>query len=98
MRKVTINIDTESDFRASEIIADLRNTAELLYHPMKLVGFWDLCTDGHMCPQIQKGNKCTHREKSREQALKEYRVIVEQELHGVMEINFPHANIYIYLG
>ena len=37
---VEVNIATKSSFRPTEIVADLRNVAETLYHPLQLAGFW----------------------------------------------------------
>ena len=39
MERVTISIVSDGGIRASETIADLRNASEVLFFPMKLVGF-----------------------------------------------------------
>ena len=98
LTEVTIDIRTDSDFRATEIVADLRNAAEILYFPLKSVGFWDGPTGGHICPQLQRGQECPHCGKSGEEALAEYVSTVENELRGVVEVSFPHADVHIFLG
>lgn len=94
MTSVTVNITRRGDFRATEIVADLRNASEILYYPMTCVGFWDVPTGGHICPQLQRGTECPHRD----QALETYRDTVENHLRGVIEVEYPHAGVYIYLG
>ena len=98
MTKVTVDIHADGDFRATEIVADLRNTAEILYFPMRCVGFWDGPTGGHICPQLQRNKECPHREWSTAAALEEYRRTVENQLRGVLEVVFPHADVRIFLG
>ncbi len=96
MIRVTIEIHTESGFRASEIVADLRNVAEILFLPMRCIGFWDVPTGGHICPQLQRREECPH--KDIPEAFEEYRNTVENELRGTLEVVFPHAEVYIYLS
>ena len=55
MDRVTVNIETQGGMRASEIIADLRATAETLYYPMTLVGFWDYRAEMHLCARKRSG-------------------------------------------
>lgn len=95
---VDIHVHTGSDFRATEIVADLRNVAETLFFPMKCAGFWDVPTKGHICPQLQRGHECPHHDGSAHELLDGYRHTVENELRGVLEVAFPHAGVYIYLG
>ena len=95
---VDIRVHADSDFRATEIVADLRNIAETLFFPMKCVGFWDIPTKGHICPQLQRGHECPHRDGSAPEVPDGYRDTVENELGGVLEVAFPHAGVYIYLG
>ena len=96
--RVSVDIHTGSDFRATEIVADLRNTAETLFFPMKCVGFWDAPTGGHVCPQLQRGRECPHHNGPAPETLDGYRGTAENELGGVLEVAFPHADVYIYLG
>ena len=56
MEKATVRIETDSPFRPSEIMGDLRIVAETLYHPMRLVGFWDAAANTHMCPKPSSGS------------------------------------------
>ena len=58
---ITVAIETDSDSRASEILADLRTVAETLYFPMKMVGFWDYAADLHLCPQEERRERCPHK-------------------------------------
>jgi hypothetical protein len=98
MTKVTVEISTDSDFRATEIVADLRNMAEILFYPMRCVGFWDEPTGGHICPQLQLGKDCPHRADGLAPSQEEYQRTVEDQLRGVLEVDFPHAGVHIYLG
>ena len=98
MRSVTVEVHTDGVFRASEIMADLRNIAEVLFHPMRCVGFWDGPTGGHICPQLQRGQQCSHGNRPPAEALENYQRTVEDELHGVLEVVFPHADTHIYLA
>ena len=41
MWTVKVTVEENEVFRPSEILADLRTVAETLFHPMRLVGFWD---------------------------------------------------------
>ena len=96
--RVAVDIHTDSDFRATEIVADLRNAAEILFFPMKCVGFWDVPTGGHICPQLQRGRECPHHNRPAPETLDGYRDTVENELRGALEVAFPHADVYVYLG
>ena len=61
MEHIEVSIRTDGAFRATEVIADLRNVAETLFNPMRLVGFWDQQAGGmHLCPQEQLGRECPH--------------------------------------
>ena len=60
LARIVVQVTTDSGFRATEIVADLRNTAETLFFPMHCVGFWDGPTSGHICPDEQRGQKCSH--------------------------------------
>ena len=98
MARVTVDIRTESDFRSTEVVADLRNTAEILFYPMRCVGFWDIPTGGHICPQLQAGKECPHRGRPEDDAQEEYRRTVGDDLRGALEVVFPHAGVHIYLS
>ena len=96
LARVVVQATTESGFRATEIVADLRNVAETLFFPMDCVGFWDGPTGGHICPDEQRGRKCSHLDV--EQPLEGYRRLVRDRLKGALEVAFPHADVYIFMG
>ena len=98
MDRAIINIETTSEFRASEIIADLRNVAETLYFPMKLVGFWDYQADMHLCPQEERRQECLHKLPNTDPRRVEYAGALQRERHANLEVFFPHAQIAIYLS
>lgn len=95
MELVTINLSTVGKFRGSEIVADLRNVSEILFHPMRCLGFWDMSTSGHVCPHIQKNEECNHVGIG---AVDKYRDLAEREMGCVIEVHFSHADVFIYLG
>ena len=96
LARVVVEVTTDSGFRATEIVADLRNAAEILFFPMHCVGFWDGPTGGHICPDEQRGQRCSHL--GAEQPLDGYRRLVRDRLKGAVEVAFPHADVYIFLG
>jgi len=99
MQRVNINIDTADDIRATETMADLRNVAENLYHPLSEVGFWDVNADQlHMCRLVSVGKECPHILDQSDPGWVSYVHTVEQEMRGTLEVYFPHADVYIYLG
>ena len=96
--RVVVNFETDSSFRASEIIADLRNVAETLYFPMKLVGFWDARADLHMCPQEERREECPHRLATSDPRHIDYSRTLQTERQANLEVVFPHAGVSIYLS
>ena len=94
MDRVTINIETQGGLRASEIIADLRAAAETLYYPMTLVGFWDYRA-GHapLCPQEERRESCPHELPDDDPDRVDYRMTMQRERQGNLEVFFPHAGI-----
>ena len=98
MERVTINIETDGSFRATEVIADLRNAAELLFNPLRLVGFWDAQAGGaHLCPQQQLGRECLHSLSPDDPRRVDYAATAAIEMRAALEISFPHAGVYLYL-
>ena len=98
MHHVQINIEVEGGFRATEIIADLRNVAETLFSPLKLVGFWDEQADGmHLCPQEQLGRECVHKLPLEDPRHEYYAVTADDYMRAVLEVRFPHAGLIISL-
>ena len=96
--RVVVNLETDSSFRASEIVADLRNAAETLYFPMKLVGFWDSRADIHLCPQEERREECPHRLATSDPRHIDYSRTLQTERQANLEVVFPHAGISIYLS
>ena len=58
--------------------------------------FWDGPNGGHICPDEQRGQKCSHLDV--EQPLEGYRRLVRDRLKGTLEVAFPHADVYIFMG
>lgn len=99
MQRVVITIDTADDVWPTEAMADLRNVAENLYHPLREVGFWDVnAEDAHVCRFLALGKTCPHMLDESDPDWISYPQTVEQEMRGTLEVYFPHANVYVYLG
>lgn len=99
MDQVTVRFDSEGPFRPSEIVADLRNVAEALFHPLRLVAYWDTQAQGrHTCPQTDRGEECPHLRSPDSLGYADYADTVDRELEGSLEVYFPHARVSIYLG
>ena len=98
MNRVVVDIKSDSEARASEIIADLRTAAETLYYPMKLVGFWDHHADMHLCPQEERKQVCPHKLPESDPDHVEYEHTLQRERRANLEVTFPHAEVAIYLG
>lgn len=98
MERVTINIETNSSLRASETIADLRNASEVLYFPMKLVGFWDHQAEMHLCPQEERRQQCPHTLPESDPARIDYATALQRERGANLELTFPHAGVVLYLS
>lgn len=96
--KATVAIETDSEARASEIIADLRSVAETLFYPMKLVGFWDHRANMHLCPQEERRETCPHNLPADHPNRVEYVSTLQRERRASIELNFPHAGITIFLS
>ena len=95
---ITLAIETESDARASEILADLRTVAETLYFPMKMVGFWDYEADIHLCPQEERRELCPHKLPANHPDHMEYVSTLQRERRASLELHFPHAGVKIYMN
>ena len=98
MEKATIHIQTESKFRPSEIMGDLRIVAETLYFPMRLVGFWDEGADTHMCPETELARPCPHMATEDDPARVPYARSMERLKQAVIEVAFPHARVRMFLS
>ena len=98
MWTVKVEIEGNEVFRASEVVADLRNVAETLFHPLRLVGFWDDQADGmHLCPYESSSRECPHHLPVGDPGRIEYFKTAERDLDAVLEVVFPHAGVHIYL-
>ena len=98
MEHIEVSIRTDGAFRATEVIADLRNVAETLFNPMRLVGFWDQQAGGmHLCPQEQLGRECLHNLPPDDPRRVDYATTAGGEMRASLEIGFPHAGVFLYL-
>ena len=98
MWTVSVNIEENQVFTASEILADLRTVAETLFHPLRLVGFWDSQADGmHLCPYESRKEQCPHKLPHDDAAYVSYSKTAEREMDAILEVYFPHAQVHVYL-
>ena len=98
MEQVQVNVTPRAVFRATEVIADLRNVAETLFNPLKLVGFWDNQAGGiHLCPQEQTGGECPHNLPEDDPRYQDYTVTAGNHMRAKLEVYFPHAALLVYL-
>ena len=97
MNTVNITIEPNAPYRATEIVADLRNVAESLYFPMKLVGFRDTRADIHLCPEEERRKPCPHRTADGALDAVSYSRSLERERQAILEVTFSHAGVSVYL-
>ena len=104
MEFIEIAIPQAPSYRASEIVADLRNAAEELFHSMKVVGYWDAPTADHLCPLALMQMGCPHVQTAGSGdtpcaiTLDAYRETVEHERSGALELHFTHADVRVFLS
>ena len=99
MDSVTVRLESDSSFRPTEIMGDLRMVAETLYFPMKLVGFWDETAGGnHMCPEVEIGRECPHGLAENDPGYVPYTRSMERLKQAVIEVRFPHASVRMFLS
>ena len=98
MDRATLNIETESAFRASEILGDLKIVAETLYFPMRVVGFWDEVADSHMCPETEIARPCPHKLAANDPSFVPIELSMERLKLAVIEVVFPHAKVRMFLS
>ena len=98
MESVEIAVATTSGYRATEVVADLRNAVESIYFPMKSVGYWDVRASDHRCPQDMLRAQCPHVLPADDPRFVDYELTVQRDLSGVLDVYFPHARVHIYLG
>lgn len=98
MNKVSIQIETGSNIRASETMADLRNVVENLYFPMRVAGFWDAQANVHLCPQEERRQECPHKQVDDAGANRTaYIETLQKERKATTEVYFPHADMTFYI-
>ncbi len=98
MDNVIIDIQAQTDLRATEIISDLRAVAETLYYPMQVVGFWDYQMDMHLCPQEERRQDCPHKLPESDPAYESYAMAIQRNRKANLEVNFSHAKVTLYLS
>lgn len=98
IKTVVLHIETDGDYRGSEIVADLRNVAETLFFPLRVVGYWDEPTGDHLCPPTSLGKECPHIVSHESPWYIPYTKMIEEELNGVLRVEFPHADVSVYLA
>ena len=98
IERATVRIETESPFRPSEIMGDLRIVAETLYFPMRLVGFWDEAADTHMCPETEAEKPCPHALDADDPAFVPYYRSMQRYKGAAIEVAFPHAGVRMFLS
>ncbi len=98
MERITVSIDTDGPFRATEAMADLRNVAETLFFPMRFVAFWDAQAGGaHLCRQEQLGRECPHKLPSDDPGYEDYSTTAQRDMRATLEVSFQPAGVVIYL-
>ena len=98
MNTVIITIEPNEPYRATEVVADLRNVAESLYFPMKLVGFRDSRADIHLCPDEERHISCSHRTPDGSLDVAAYGRSLERQRRASLEVAFEHAGVSVYLS
>ena len=96
LAQIKVQLETPPEYRGTEIIGDLRGIAETLFYPFKFVGFWDGQTGNHLCPMKEAGKDCPHG--TDDGAKSSYATTIEDELAGELAVEFPHADLTLYLG
>jgi hypothetical protein len=97
MNSVKIHIET-TEFKATEIISDLRIVAETLYGPMKMVGFWDRQEGMHLCPFLERHQECPHKDEKTGDRFISYEKTLQRERQATLAVIFPHASITLYMS
>ena len=97
MNKAVIVIEITGDARPSEIVSDLRNATEILYHPKRVVGFWDRDQDIHLCPSEERGEVCHHKLPEGHADMIDYSLTMQRERQANLQVQFPHAGVSMYL-
>tara|TARA_B100002003_G_C14046063_1_gene503869 strand:- start:464 stop:763 length:300 start_codon:yes stop_codon:yes gene_type:complete len=95
---VTITIDENEVFRASQILSDLRNTAETLFNPLLTMGFWDKQDEGkHLCPAPMNPETCSLHLSCMREGLSAYRQVMIAEYNTSLEVIFAHCKLHLFM-
>lgn len=97
MDRVTIQVETASGYRASEIVGDLQNVAQVLYHPMHAVAFFDESNRSHSCMEERRGQPCPHFLPPDDPAYIDYDESAARDFRARLRVDFPFARVRIYL-
>ena len=97
MKTIHLEFTGDTEFRAREIMADLRTAAETLFFPLKMCGFWERAQDLHLCPQEERQEPCPHKLGADDPGQEPYSRTLERERQAVLEVVFPHANSSVFL-
>jgi len=91
MKIIKVIIETDSDFRATEIPADLKIAAETLFYPLKSIGIYDKRTGEHPC----RKQPCNHMNNENSDEL--IRNDLEKDFGATCEIYFITALVHVFL-
>ena len=98
METVEVAFSGDKGYRATEVVADLRNASETLFYPMKMVGYWDGASRDHLCPQSRLSLPCPHVLPPDDPGFSDYVIAVERDVDAVLDVYFPHADVHLYLS
>ena len=98
MHEIVFNVESTGEYRPTEIMSDLRIVAETMFIPMKMVGFWDYQQDLHLCPHLEKRKDCPHILDANHENYESYEKTLQKERGAIISINFPHANIKLFMS
>ena len=91
MKIIKVIIETDSDFRATEIPADLNIAAETLFYPLKSIGIYDKRTGEHPC----RKQPCNHI--NNENPDESIRNDLAKDFGAICEIHFVPASVHVFL-
>lgn len=97
MDNVDITFSGSRTYRATEIVADLRNIVEAVYQPMRMVGYWDVRSTDHLCPHSAMRKLCPHTLPKDDPRYVDYLVTVRRDFNAALHVHFPHAQVHFYL-
>ena len=97
MERVTIRIETESGFRASEVVGDLQNVAQVLFTPLRPVAFWDGSNRSHSCLEERRSLPCPHYLPPDDPGYVDYDDSAASDFRARLRVDFEPAQVRIYL-